>query len=85
MLNDLIANTQNLPMWGQMLIAFGLICFSCVSLYGRINLEFGEKIFAKIPKQKIRSNVGHIFMYTVSPIGVTIGYIAFLLKQYGGV
>jgi heat shock protein HslJ len=52
-----------------------------MSIYGRINLRFGAKIFSKIHPHEIRTNQAHILSYTGIPLTVTIGY---LLLLYGG-
>ena len=76
-LSDII---DQVPPWGQALIAVGLICFSLLSIYGRINTTFGAKIFSKIPEKDIRTNKAHITQYTVIPVMVTISYL-FLLAD----
>lgn len=71
-----------LPVWGQFAIAAGLIIFSILSIYGRINVAVGAKVFSKIPADEIRSNIPHIIGYTVIPVIVTIGYLLLLTSKY---
>lgn len=73
---------DSLPVAAQILIAVGLVAFSFVTIYGRINLNFGSKAFSKIPREEIRSNLGHIINYTVVPVIVTIGYLILLVEKY---
>ena len=72
---------DSLPSWGQIVLALFLVTFSVLSVYGRINTRFGGKIFSKIPESEIRSNLFHIFRYTIVPVSITLGYLALLLKK----
>jgi len=83
-LHQLSQMLDTLPVWGQVLIAIGLVAYSILAIYGRINLKFGEKAFSKIPGDQIRSNVPHIIQYTVIPVFVTIGYLTLLVAKYTG-
>lgn len=73
---------DSIPVWAQILIAIGLVAYSIVAIYGRINLKFGTKAFSKIPSDQIRSNIPHIIQYTVVPMMVTIGYLAMLVAKH---
>ena len=71
-----------MPVWLQVAIAIGLVAYSFVSVYGRINLQFGAKAFSKIPESEIRENKAHIIQYTVIPLLVTVGYLGLLVTKY---
>ena len=58
-----------------------LIVYSIASVYGRLNVDFGSKIFSKVPKEEIRTNTAHIVRYTVGPVIAMIGYVALLLMR----
>ncbi len=73
---------NTMPVWVQFAIAAGLIAYSCASVYGRFNLEFGAKVFSNVAKNEIRENKSHIFQYTVMPLLVTIGYLGLLAVTY---
>lgn len=73
---------DQIPPWGQFLIALFLLVFSILSLYGRYNTKVGSKVFSKIPADQIRSNWGHIIGYTIIPIIVTVGYFVLLAERY---
>lgn len=66
---------------GTPAIAVGLVLFCLVSVYGRINLEFGSKMFSRIPPSEIRMNWEHIIRYTVTPLILTLGYLYLLLTN----
>jgi hypothetical protein len=71
-----------LPVWCQILIAAGLVVYAIVSLYARINVTFGARVFSKVPSDQIRTNVPHIIRYTVAPVIVTIGYLVMLIARH---
>ena len=73
---------DSMPVWLQFAIAIGLVAYSFVSVYGRINLQFGAKAFSKIPENEIRENKAHILQYTVIPLLVTVGYLGLLVTKY---
>ncbi len=81
-LRQLSEMLDSMPVWVQFAIAAVLILYSFVSVYGRINLQFGAKAFSRIDKSEIRENKVHIFQYTIVPLFVTIGYLALLLSKY---
>ena len=81
-LRQLSEMLDTMPVWLQFAIAAALVAYSFVSVYGRINLQFGAKAFSKIPMDEIRENKAHIFQYTVIPLIVTIGYLALLVAKY---
>lgn len=71
-----------LPVWAQVAIALFLVSFSVVTVYGRMNVDFGAKVFSRVPKEEIRTDKGHIFEYTVVPVIVTAGYLILLFARY---
>ena len=73
---------EGLPFWGQMSLLAFLALLSILSIYGRINVDFGAKCFSRISKEQIRSSKIHIFQYTVLPIIATLFYIWLLSQQY---
>ncbi len=75
LLRNLPVLVDQMPGWAQILVGIVLVSFALASIYGRINPDFGIKIFSRIPKENIRSNIGHIIQYTVMPIVVTIVYL----------
>lgn len=75
---------ETIPVWGQILIAIFLVGFSIVSVYGRIDLGFGAKAFSRIPRHRLRSDVGHIVQYTVIPVITTIGFLVLLYLHHFG-
>lgn len=66
--------TDTFPVWLKIVIGIFFLSFSIVSVYGRININFGNKIFSRIPKDQIRTNLFHIFQYTIIPVLVTVYY-----------
>lgn len=70
-----------MPVPVRIAVALFLVAYSVVAIYGRINLEFGAKVFSTIPPEEIRTNIGHIFQYTIIPIIVTIGYLSLLAAR----
>jgi len=84
MLDNLSPLIDQMPPWAQWLVAAGLVLFSIVSIYGRINVKFGAKVFSKVPAEEIRTNIPHIIGYTVIPVIVTVVYLwLFISKQCG--
>lgn len=81
-LRQLSTMLDSMPPAIQALLAFFLIAFTCVSIYGRYNLEFGGKVFSNIPKEKIQSDFFHIVQYTCIPAFVTVGYLSLLLAKH---
>lgn len=76
---------DGLPPWGQILLGVALLAYSILSIYGRVNVSVGKKIFSKVPEDQIRSNWVHIIGYTVVPVIVTAGYYLLLYtKHFGG-
>jgi hypothetical protein len=73
-----------MPAWAQFAIAAGLLAYSFATIYGRMNVEFGAKLFSKVPRDQIRTNPAHILQYTIIPVGVTIGYLLLLFSKYSG-
>ena len=50
-----------------------VVCaFALLSLWGRFNLNVGEKIFSRLRREEIRTNWGHIVNYTIAPLFVAI-------------
>jgi hypothetical protein len=72
---------DTMPYWAQILFGVLLIAVSIVMVYGRINTEFGKKIFTKIPESEIRTNIIHILEYTIIPILITILYFYLMLTN----
>jgi|688.fasta_scaffold2005835_1 hypothetical protein len=73
---------ETMPFPARIAVALFLVAYSVVAIYGRINVEFGAKVFSKIPPEQIRTNMGHIFQYTIVPVIVTIGYITLLAATF---
>lgn len=67
------------PFWAQIAMGILLLAISIVMIYGRINTQFGKKIFSKIPEEEIRTNKLHIIEYTVIPVLATAVYFYLLL------
>lgn len=65
-------------------VAIGLVVYSVVATYGRINLDFGAKVFSRVPRERLRSDVFHITRYTVIPVVVTLGFLALLAVRLAG-
>ena len=82
-LRQLTQLLDSMPLWVQVLIAAFLTVFSLISIYGRINLAFGKRVFSRIEPEEIRSNVGHIIEYTVVPVIVWIGFLVLLATHHG--
>jgi hypothetical protein len=76
---------DSMPVWIQFALAAFLVVYCIVSVYGRFNVNFGAKVFSKIPPHEIRSNQGHILQYTGIPLAVTIGYLILLWARHSGV
>ena len=83
-LHQLSGLMDQMPPWAQWLVGIGLVLFSAASIYGRINVRFGTKVFSKVPPEDIRSNTGHIIGYTVIPVIVTVVYCLLLWTKYFG-
>ncbi len=84
MLRQLSAMLDSLPVWAQFTIGGALVLYSIISIYGRIDVRFGARVFSKIPPNEIRSNQSHVFQYTGFPLAVTIGYLILLWAKYTG-
>ena len=84
-LQNLAEMLDSMPVWGQYALAAFLVVYSIVSIYGRINVNFGAKVFSKIPPNEIRTNQGHILAYTGIPLALTIGYLILLWAKHTGV
>jgi hypothetical protein len=61
LLADLPTMVDQMPGWAQIVVGILLVVFSLASIYGRVNVDFGSKIFSRIPKEELKSNIGHIF------------------------
>jgi len=72
---------DQMPPWAQWLVGAGLVLFSIISIYGRINVNFGTKVFSKVPADQIRTNVPHIIGYTVLPCIVTVIYLYLFITK----
>jgi len=55
--------------------------FSVLSVYARINLSVGERVFSRIPRNRIRRNIGHILQYTILPTTVAEYYVNLFLHS----
>lgn len=64
---------DNAPEWALVGIGVLLLAITIGSIYGRMNDDFGAKIF-RIPKEQVRANWGHIMWLTVVPFFVTLYY-----------
>ena len=80
-LRQLAELMDKIPTWGHLLISVFLVAYTAASIYGRVNTQFGAKIFSHLPESDIRSNTGHIFQYTIVPLIVTIGYFILLMNR----
>ncbi len=74
-LEGLIELNDSLPPAAQIILALVLVLVSLVSIYTRINLDFGEKVFSNLFRDEIRGNLFHVIKYTVIPVAVCLGYI----------
>lgn len=81
-IRQLSQQLDSIPVWAQFAIAFGLIVYSCISVYARVNPTFGAKAFSRIAEDEIRHNKVHILRYTIVPLIVTVGYIGLLATKY---
>ena len=80
-LNQLETMIDQMPGWTQLLVAVGLVLYTAISIYGRINVRVGQKVFSRVSAEELRSNMPHIIKYTVVPAVVCIGYIALLATK----
>lgn len=74
----LIVNGK-VPQWGQIVIAITLLTISLASLYGRLDLSMGSRLFKQLPDHEIRTNWGHITLFTIVPLLLTVLYFSLLL------
>jgi len=84
MLRQLSEMLDTMPVWARFAVAGALVLYSIVSVYGRIDVRFGAKVFSKIPPNEIRTNQSHVFAYTGVPLAVTVGYLILLWARYTG-
>lgn len=61
------------PEWAQVSLGLLLLAATIGSIYGRMNDDFGAKLFG-IPKERVRSSWGHIMWLTVVPFFLTLYY-----------
>ncbi|MEO1283142.1 MAG: hypothetical protein AAFV69_15595 [Pseudomonadota bacterium] len=73
-LNEIDQLFELMPAWLRVVLLVFFIGFSVLSVYARINLNVGEKVFSRIPRSRIRRNVGHILQYTILPTIVAAYY-----------
>lgn len=81
-LRQLAGMLDSMPIWAQFAIAAGLLAYSFVAIYGRMNVDFGAKVFSKVPRDQIRTNQVHILQYTIIPVAVTVAYLLLLFAKY---
>lgn len=62
----------------QVGILVALVIFSILSIYGRVDINVGAKLFSNVPKEEIRTNWFHIIRYTIIPVLITFGYVILL-------
>ncbi len=79
-LHDIEAIFEASPVWLRVLLLVFFVLFSFLSIYGRLNLNVGSKLFARIPRQQIRTNLWHISTYTVIPVVITAVYCGLFLR-----
>ena len=64
-----------LPLEFKIVLGLFFLLISVISVYGRINLNFGMNVFSRVRnREEIRKNAWHIFQYTLIPVLVTIYY-----------
>jgi len=74
LLRNLPTLVEQMPFWAQILVGALLVMMTVSSIYGRINVGFGNKIFSRASEETIRSDIGHIIQYTVIPVAATLVY-----------
>ena len=73
-INEIDQLFELMPAWLRVALLVFFVGFSVLSIYARINLRVGEKVFSRIPRNRIRRNVGHILQYTILPTIVAAYY-----------
>jgi hypothetical protein len=81
-LRNLLRLMDEMPVWAQLVVAALLVLYAVASVYGRIDTRFGSKIFSRIPERELRTNMGHIFQYTVMPVIVCLGFLFVLIARH---
>lgn len=67
---------ENSPIWLRYGLAGFLVSYCLASIWGRIDLRFGAKIFSQVAPQHIRTDIWHIVMYTIIPVLLTTYYLS---------
>ena len=70
-----------MPNWLRVLLLVFFVGFSLISIFGRINLNFGEKVFSRVSRNRIRGDFGHIVAYTIIPT-IVAGYYVYLFVKW---
>ena len=82
MIENLSQIFDGLPLWAKLSIGIFLVVYSILSVWERINLKHGAKMFSRVPPSKVRSAWGHIIQYTIIPIAVTVWYCRLLIVYF---
>ncbi len=69
---------KSMVRWTLITLA-ALFILACLLL--RLNLDFGERVFRRLPREEIRTNKAHIVKYTVIPIVAAIGLLIACLQM----
>ena len=81
-LNEIDRLFELSPAWLRVVLLVFFIGFSMLSVYARINLSVGEKVFSRIPRNRIRRSIGHIVQYTILPTIVAAYYSHLFLRSH---
>ncbi|MAS92132.1 MAG: hypothetical protein CMO55_02955 [Verrucomicrobiales bacterium] len=71
-----------MPIYAQIFVGAIIFAFAAASVYSRINLNFGAKTFSGIPREQLRTNVGHILVYTGIPVVLAIAFFTMVAIYY---
>lgn len=80
-LNEIDQLFELMPAWLRVVLLVVFVGFSVLSVYARIDLSVGEKVFSRIPRNRIRRNVRHIAQYTILPTIVAAYYANLFLRS----
>ncbi len=74
-LRHLVDEVGSMPEWLRWTLLVLLCTYSLASLYARINLRFGRKMYRRANRYRLRRDPLHILRYTILPLAITYAYV----------
>ncbi len=64
-----------MPEWLRLSVAVALVTYTAASLWARIDLRFGRKLYRRASRRRLRRDPWHILRYSILPAAITFAYL----------